>query len=236
MSNYNILSKATTVTLLIIYYLYEIMNIYLSSAYLAPVQYYTKFLLAKNVFIEQNDNYVKQTYRSRCSIISANGEIPLSIPVEHSSKEKIQMKDIRIAEHGNWQHMHWNAIISAYNSTPFFEYYQDDFYPFYHKPYRFLFDFNEEMRSLILRLLNLDIPNIDYTDQYKVDFSQGEIDLRDTIHPKKDWSLLDASFSPVPYYQVFAPKFGFIPNVSIIDLLFNMGNESELVLEKSILR
>jgi len=209
------------------------MDIYLSSAYLAPIQYYTKFLSGKRIFIEQNDNYTKQTYRNRCSIVSANGEISLSIPVEHSSRDKIIMKDIRIAEHGNWQHMHWNAIISAYNSTPFFEYYQDDFYPFYHKKYTFLFDFNEELRNLILGLLNIEIPEAIYTTEYKTEFSDKELDMRDVIHPKKNWEILDPAFESVPYYQVFSQKFGFIGNMSIIDLLFNMGNESELVLAKS---
>lgn len=209
------------------------MDIYLTSAYLAPVQHYAKFLSAQRIFIEQHDNYIKQTYRNRCSIVSANGEIPLSIPVEHSSKNKTTMKDIRIAGHGNWQHMHWNAIISAYNSTPFFEYYQDDFHPFYHKKYDFLFDFNEELRILALNLLNIDLPEIKYTEYYNTDFEENEIDLREVIHPKKDWKALDSGFIPVNYYQVFNQKLGFIPNMSIIDLLFNMGNESQIVLSKS---
>lgn len=209
------------------------MDIYITSAYLAPIQYYAKFLSAQHIFIEQQDNYIKQTYRNRCNIVSANGEIPLSIPVEHSSKNKTKMKDIRIADHGNWQHMHWNAIVSAYNSTPFFEYYQDDFYPFYHKNYDFLFDFNEELRILILNLLKIDLPEIKYTDSYRTDFSEDEIDLRETIHPKKEWTDLDPSFRSVNYYQVFSQKFGFTPNMSIIDLLFNMGNESQIILSRS---
>lgn len=209
------------------------MNIYLSSAYLAPIQYYAKFLAADHISIEQHDNYIKQTYRNRCTIVSANGAIPLSIPVEHSSGEKVRMKDIRISGHGNWQHMHWNAIVSAYNSTPFFEYYQDDFRPFYHKQYSFLFDFNEELRNLILQLLNIKLPDIAYTETYRTEFSANELDLREAIHPKKDWAILDTCFRPVPYYQVFEPKYGFIGNMSIIDLLFNMGNESQLILAQS---
>lgn len=209
------------------------MNIYLTSAYLAPIQYYAKFLVADKICIEQHDNYVKQTYRNRCTIVSANGAIALSIPVEHSSKEKVQMKDIRISDHGNWQHMHWNAIVSAYNSTPFFEYYQDDFYPFFHKKYSFLFDLNEELRTLILDLLRIRLPEISYTEEYKMDFESNELDLREVIHPKKDWSDLDSAFKSIPYYQVFEQKFGFIDNMSILDLFFNMGNESQLVLAKS---
>ncbi|WP_165021163.1 WbqC family protein [Dysgonomonas sp. ZJ279] len=209
------------------------MDIYLSSAYLAPVQYYAKFVNSNRIFIEQNDNYVKQTYRNRCIIMAANGPMPLSVPVVHSSLDKIAMKDIRIAEHGNWQHIHWNAIISAYNSTPFFEYYQDDFYPFYHKKYSFLFDFNEELRIMILKLLNIDSPIVAYTSEYKMDFAASEIDLREVIHPKKDWKIVDSAFKPEPYYQVFDQKFGFKDNMSIIDLLFNMGNDSLIVLNKS---
>ncbi len=209
------------------------MDIYLSSAYLAPIQYYTKYLSAKRIFVEQHENYIKQTYRNRCKIVSANGEISLSIPVEHSSKDKVSTKDIRIADHGNWQHMHWNAIISAYNSTPFFEYYQDDFYPFYHKRFDFLFDFNEQLSSIILDLLNIDLPEINYTSTYKIDFTEDETDLRELIHPKKDWASFDKDFISIPYYQVFSHKFGFVNNMSIIDLLFNMGNESQLILADS---
>lgn len=211
------------------------MDIYLSSAYLAPIQYYTKFLSKDRIFIEQHDNYVKQTYRNRCNIISANGVIPLSIPVEHSSKNKTLMKDIRISQHGNWQHMHWNAIVSAYNSTPFFEYYQDDFRPFFDKEYEFLFDFNEELRLLIIDLLNIEVTETAYTSSYKTGFANEEVDMREAIHPKKDATALDDHFMPCNYYQIFSQKLGFIPNMSIIDLLFNMGNESQIVLAKSII-
>lgn len=209
------------------------MNIYLSSAYLAPVEYYTKFLTEKTVFIEKHENYLKQSYRNRCTILSANGAIPLSIPVKHSLGEKTLIKDIRIADHGNWQHMHWNAIVSAYSSTPYFEYYQDDFAPFYHKKYSFLLDYNEELRILINKLLGIEKQNILYTELYKTDLEKYDLDFREIIHPKKDYRLLDLEFFPQKYYQVFNQKFSFVENMSIIDLLFNMGNESILVLMNS---
>lgn len=209
------------------------MDIYLSSAYLAPINYYAKFVTGNRTFIEKCDNYVKQTYRNRCTIVGANGIMPLSIPVEHKSENKTLTRDIRISDHGNWQHMHWNAIVSAYNSTPFFEYYQDDFYPFYHKKYDFLFDFNEELRLMILELLNIDEITVEYTTEYKIEFGTNEIDLRESIHPKKDYRITDPNFVARPYYQVFEQKFGFTDNMSIIDLLFNMGNESLIILNQS---
>ncbi|NDW18434.1 hypothetical protein D0T53_05825 [Dysgonomonas sp. 216] len=205
------------------------MNIYLSTAYLAPVQYYKKLIAPTNVFIEQHENYIKQTYRNRCNILSANGVMPLSIPVEHQKSAKIQIKDIRITYQNNWQHLHWNAIISAYNSTPFFEYYKDDFRPFYEKKFEFLFDFNEGLRTLICELLDINTNNIQYTNLYETGLQN---DFREIIHPKKKTVDTDPEFIANSYYQVFAHKFGFTENLSIIDLLFNMGNESLLVLNK----
>ena len=209
------------------------MAIYLTTAYLAPIQYYSKLLNSNSIFIEKQDNYVKQTYRNRCTILSANGSMPLSIPVEHNKTEKSLSKDIRIADHGNWQHLHWNAIISAYNSTPFFEYYKDDFLPFYERKYKYLYDLNEELRTMICGLIGIDSINTNHTDVYKKELSESDTDLREVIHPKKDSLALDDNFISMPYYQVFASRFGFVENLSIIDLLFNMGNESLIVLSKS---
>ena len=115
---------------------------YLSSAYLAPVEYYTKLLEYDKIYVEQHDHYIKQTYRNRCTIAGPDGELALSIPTVKPDTLKCPMKDIRISDHGNWRHLHWNAIESAYNSTPYFEYYKDDFRPFYEKKYEFLADFN----------------------------------------------------------------------------------------------
>mgnify|MGYP003211808315 FL=1 len=143
------------------------------------------------------------------------------------------MRDIRISDHGNWRHLHWNAIESAYNHTPFFEYYKDDFRPFYEQKYEFLADFNEELCHLVCSLIDLQ-PDMARTTGYRTEFAPDETDFRERIHPKKDFSLEDTEFSPQPYYQVFQERLGFLPNLSIIDLLFNMGPESLLVLQKSI--
>ncbi|MBC8592629.1 WbqC family protein [Oscillospiraceae bacterium N12] len=203
---------------------------YLSSAYLAPVEYYTKLLTYDRIFIEQHDHYMKQTYRNRCTIAGPDGEIALSIPTVKPDSLKCPMKDIRISDHGNWRHLHWNSIESAYNSTPFFEYYKDDFQPFYEKKYEFLADFNEELCNLVCELIDIQ-PVMERTSDYKTTFTPDEYDFREAIHPKKDYHLTDPEFIPRPYYQVFEARNGFRPNLSIIDLLFNMGPESLLILK-----
>jgi len=199
---------------------------YISTAYLGPVQQYSKMFHFPEVRIETSENYLKQSYRNRCIIAGANGPLPLSVPIVKPDTLKCLTKDIRISDHGNWRHLHWNAIVSAYNSTPFFEYYEDDFVPFYEKKYEFLFDFNEELRMLICQLLDIQ-PQIQYTTSFEADV---ENDFR-WISPKQD--IADPSFLLKPYYQVFQDKHGFLPNLSIIDLLFNTGNEGILILRDS---
>ena len=199
-------------------------KVLLSSFYLAPVEYYSRLHRAGSALIEIHDNYQKQSYRNRCTIAGANGPLSLSIPVEKPTSSNSRMKDIRIASHGNWRHLHWNAITSAYNSSPFFQYYEEDFRPFYGKKFIFLHDFNEELRRLLCRLIGIET-TLSFTSSYVTSLPEYFSDLRETIHPKKR-----SDYATTPYYQVFAGRHGFIPNLSIIDLLFNMGNESRLCL------
>ncbi|MDD3063727.1 MAG: WbqC family protein, partial [Massilibacteroides sp.] len=131
-------------------------------------------------------------------------------------------------DHGNWRHLHWNALVSAYSTSPFFIYYQDDFAPFFEKKFTFLFDFNEELRKLICSLLDME-PTVSYTKRYNAEVLH---DFREKISPKSP--VKDLDFVPVSYYQVFREKYGFLSNLSIVDLLFNMGPEGLLVLQQSI--
>lgn len=194
----------------------------LSSLYLAPVEYYSVFFRASSTVIEVYENYQKQSYRNRCNIVGANGSMALSIPVEKPSEVKCRMKDVRIADHGNWRHLHWNAIVSAYSSTPFFEYYADELQPFYEKRIPFLVDFNLQLHELICRWLRIEKPAV-LSTEYVAQRSEGIADYRETIHPKRP-----SGFTTRHYYQVFRDKLGFIQNASIIDLVFNMGNEARL--------
>ena len=207
-------------------------TVYLTSAYFAPVEYYAKLYAADKACIEGYDNYAKQTYRNRCMIADANGPLALTIPTEKTGEGKCLMRDIRISDHGNWRHRHWNALEAAYRHTPFFLYYEDDFRPFYEKRHEFLYDFNMEVTQLVCQLIGIDTrlePTTDFGGE------GAATDFRESIHPKLSWQT-DATFTPAEYYQVFKEKHGFIPNMSIADLLFNMGPESILTLHESYSR
>lgn len=195
----------------------------LSSAYCAPVQWFQKLNRYDAVVVEQYDNFLKQTYRNRCIIATANGTQALTIPVEKSETEKCFMRDIRISDHGNWRRLHWNAFATAYGDSPFFDYYADDLRPFYEKNYAFLFDFNMQMTLKLCELLDI-TPNISASKEYVKEVESSTDDFREIIRPKHP--LPDAAFNAKPYYQVYAHRHGFIPNLSILDLLFNMGNEA----------
>jgi hypothetical protein len=199
----------------------------LSIAYLAPVDYYTVLANTEGVLLEQHEFYEKQSYRNRCVIATANGLMDLIIPVEKTDSRKLPVRDVRISYHINWQMQHWRSIASAYNSTPFFEYYADDLIGFYEKKWTFLWDFNIEIQQKMFELMDIQ-PTIRLTDLYSKDLPDGITDFRSAIHPKKD-PLLSQNKR---YYQVFAQKFGFQPNLSVLDLLLNMGNEAVFTLKK----
>lgn len=196
----------------------------LSSAYLAPVGYYKKMAQYEKIEIEQFDHFEKQTYRNRCRIMTCNQIMDLTVPVVRP-KEKCPLKEMKISYQEKWQQMHWRAIESAYNSSPFFEYYRDDYEPHFTKKYDFLIDLNMRLMETTLSLLHL-YKKPQLSDHYrKEELGENYDDFRKAFHPK---------FSPLeeakPYYQVFNAKYGFQPDLSIIDLLFNMGPEGLLYL------
>lgn len=205
----------------------------LTSAYLGPVQYYTKFLLYDSLYIEQYDSYQKQSYRNRCRILGANGPLDLIIPVVKVSGEKTIVRDIKIDYSMQWQNNHWRSIEAAYNSSPFFEYFEVDFKPLYEKKWKYLIDFNMGLHAIIAEVLELQ-SELKLTHDY-LKYFEGD-DYRTVISPKQNSALNDSSFTPQPYTQTFGNKYKFEPNLSILDLLFNTGSEAELILDKSILR
>ena len=198
------------------------MKALLSTTYFGPVQWYQKLYRHEEVEIEQWESFQKQTYRNRCLIATTQGIQALTVPVERrEGKKEGTIRDVRISDHGNWRHLHWNALVSAYGESPFFEYYQDDIRPFFEKRWESLFDFNEAIREKMCELLDIQ-PKVSSTINYKQS-TINEIDFRSAINPKHP--LPDPDFEPKPYYQVYQQKHGFLPNLSILDLLFNMGPE-----------
>ena len=198
------------------------MKALLSSTYFGPVQWYQKLHRHEECLIERHESFIKQTYRNRMVIAATHGPLALTIPTTHDSSMCI--KDIRISDHANWRHVHWNALLSAYGESPFFEYYQDDIRPFYEKKYEFLFDFNMETTLKMIELLDIR-PRLSVTSEYLSPSECSDVeDFREAIRPKHP--LADLSFEPRRYYQVYEQKHGFLPNMSILDLLFNEGNEA----------
>jgi hypothetical protein len=207
--------------------------ILLATACFPPVQYFSKLVQFEKIYLEQFENFTKQTYRNRYEIPGANGVISLIVPVVKGRGRKIKIRDLKISYDTDWQRNHWRTIFSAYNSSPFFEFYQDDIQPFFEKPWKFLFDFNLEILKILCDLMEIK-PNLVLTESFE-QVPAGTLNFREAISPKKHRKDSDQQFSPQPYTQVFHEKFGFVPNLSILDLLFNEGPNSLNNLEKSIL-
>ena len=195
----------------------------LSTTYFGPIQWYQKLYRAESVQIERWESFQKQTYRNRCIIATTNGSQALTVPIERQFTINC-IKDIRISDHGNWRHLHWNALQSAYGESPFFDYYQDDIRPFFEQRWDYLLDFNEAIREKMCELIDIQ-PKVDYSKKFTVySLSSCVPDYRMVIRPKNPEP--DPDFTPKRYYQVYEQKHGFLPNLSILDLLFNMGPES----------
>ena len=195
-------------------------TILLASAYLGPIEVYSKLKNNEEIIIEHFEHFQKQTYRSRCELYSPNGLLTLSVPLIKRNHQQT-MKELKIAYNDDWQRLHWRSIEAGYRRSPFFEYYEDDFYPFYkEKKFDYLIDLNEALQQVVLSLLKLK-PNYSFTSEYKKTYPDAD-DFRNTITPKQRGNVAN-TFQPIVYSQVFETRHGFIPNLSIVDLLFNQG-------------
>jgi hypothetical protein len=194
-------------------------SVLLTTAYLPALPYLRALLRADEVVLEAQEHFVKQTYRNRCEILTANGKLSLSIPLgKLADKEIISGKRISYAE--NWQQQHWRTITSAYKSAPYFEFFEDDLRPFYEQRFEFLMEYNTALLKAILHILRVK-KAIRFTEQYELN-PIGIKDLRDlsqTIEAEKI----------VPHYQVFAIGSDFVPGLSCLDALFNIGLETKLI-------
>ena len=204
------------------------MNILLHPTYFPNISNLVAMVNAKDVVFETDDNFLKQTYRNRCYIYGANGKLGLNIPVIHSQKNRQKYRDVKIFNDDDWQSNHWKSLLSAYRTSPFFEYYEDELQPLFSTKADFILDYNLKCFVVICDCLQLEI-KFSKNESYQKDLT-NKTDYRFLVNAKKE---ADKQFDS--YTQVFDNKHGFIPNLSILDLLFNEGPNSINYLESQIL-
>ena len=192
------------------------MNIVLHPTYFPNLAHFVAMAKADTITFEMDDNFLKQTYRNRTYIYGANGKLSLNIPVVHSQKNRQKYRDVKIFNEDPWQSLHWKSFLSAYRTSPFFEYYEDELQPLFTTKADYLLDFNLKCFEVICDCLQLEL-NISKTESYQKTIV-NKTDLRHLVNAKKE-----ASYPLENYTQVFNSKHGFIPNLSILDLLFNEG-------------
>ncbi len=194
-------------------------KILLSVAYLPPISWFS-LLLKYPVLIEKHETYLRQSYRNRCLIYSERGILPLSVPVTRPNGNHSLTSAVQIYNNGKWYLKHWRAIRSAYENSPYFLYYKDDLKPFYNGSFDHLFQFDMQLIEKLCVLMEIH-PQINFTKTFEKEPADS-LDLRDAFSPKRI-----SSFSQPEYMQVFADRHGFIPGLSVLDLLFNLGPGSK---------
>ncbi|MFZ4932124.1 WbqC family protein [Chryseobacterium sp. Mn2064] len=198
-------------------------NIVLPVFYMPPVSWFSVFLDAENeVVLEQFENLPKQTYRSRANIYGANGKLSLIIPMVHNGKRVI--KDIEISYREDWRTLHWKSIKTAYQSSPYFEYYEDKFRKIYDLKEKFLLDFNLKGLEIIQQILKTEKAH-SLNEEYIR--NPEAVDFREKFSAKQS-----SEFEMEEYYQTFSDKFGFLEDLSVLDLVCNKGPESLAYIKK----
>ena len=196
-------------------------NYLLSSAYFPPISYISLIYRADKIFIEREENYLKQTYRNRCKILTANGLSILTVPVLAGASNKTCIEDIKIDYSKRWQQVHLRALISAYRSSVFFEYFFDIVEKLINDKEEYLLDLNMKSLEIVLKILRILTP-VEYTNSFEP-VKGNKNDFRYSISPKKE---ANGASSLVAYYQVFEKRYGFVPDLSVLDLIFNTGPDS----------
>ena len=195
------------------------MDILIHPNYFPNIDQFTQIIKVNNILFEVSDNYQKQTFRNRTYIYGANGKLGLFIPVIHTHKQRELFKDVKISYESNWMDLHLKSLQSAYRSSPYFEYFEDDFIKLYSKKEKFLVDFNIKCIKLISNLLDIDL-NFKISNEY-IEKTNEIIDLRGLSNARKQKTI-----EPPKYIQVFESKHGYLNNLSILDLIFSEGKNS----------
>lgn len=185
--------------------------------YAGPIEYFALMMQYTSVVFERKEHFVKQSFRNRCEIVGANGMLKLSIPTIRKSRERTVYDEVMLAKEEQWNYIHWRSLCTAYRSSPYFEYYEQEIESFFLKPPDTLFEFNKGLTEWALKKLSLDL-EMQYTGSFQ---SNYELDFRHRFSAKKA-----ERYHYPRYIQVFEERVGFIPNLSVFDLLFNLGPES----------
>jgi hypothetical protein len=204
-------------------------EIILSTAYLPPVRYVALIAKAGRVKIEMQENYIRQSYRNRCIIAGPNGKHSLVVPVLHGNSVKSPIGETQIDYSKRWIQVHIRAIEAAYRNSPFYQFYADSLFSVIDTEHKYLAGLNSELMETILRFVQSD-KKIEFTTSY---VKHNANDFRYTITPKK--SAVDPLVNLKPYQQVFSERYDFLPDLSIIDLLFNLGPRSADYLNGAVL-
>ena len=192
------------------------MNIILHPTYFPNIAHFVAIVNADNVIYEFDDSFLKQTYRNRTYIYAANGKLALNIPVVHTQKNRQKYRDVKIFNETKWQDLHWKSLLSAYRTSPFFEFYEDDLQPLFNQKADYILDFNLKCLEVICDCLQLDLKTSKSVIYQK--HIENTVDFRPLVNAKKEETK---QFDT--YTQLFSDKHGFISNLSILDLLFNEG-------------
>lgn len=196
--------------------------------YFPPIAQYVELIKSNHFTFEVEDNFQKQTYRNRCYIYTANGKQSLNIPIQHTKGSKQKTKDVKIDYKENWNKLHLKALQSAYSSSPFFEFYIDDLLPIIEKKHEFLIDLNIASHLFIMEALQFEIP-FNFSTAFETE--KIENDFRNLAIAKTK-----TQFNFERYIQVFETSHGFIPNLSMLDLIFMEGPNALNYLENQILK
>ena len=200
-------------------------SLIIEAQYFPPIEYFKQFVQFPYVVIEAHENYQKGSYRNRCHIANSTGVQVLSVPLRKGKNAKQPIREVAIADDMDWQKQHWQSIRTAYGSAPFWEHYAPQLEPFFLKKWGYLFDLNITILETFIKILKLkNAVNISFSNDYNVHFTEG-VDFRNKISPHKNTLEFEK------YAQLFQERTGFIPNLSILDLVFCTGSQAMSVIK-----